>query len=296
MAPRMHADQVNTDVDLVRRLVAGQFPQWSGLPVTPVPSSGTDHDVYRLGEELSVRLPIIGWAAGQAQHEARWLPRLAPHLPLAVPTVLALGRPAEGYPFDWSVQRWLPGTNADGTLGDLDRAAADLAGFVRALRRIDTAGAPDRAPGARGGPHAERDADVRSAVAELGDRVDGRAALRVWDQALEAPPAEGGDVWLHGDLLAGNLLVEDGRLTAVIDPGGLGVGDPACDLQPAWGLFAGRSRAAFLDALEADDAARRRGRGWVLSQTVMALPYYWDTNPGMVRRAGRALGQVLADA
>jgi aminoglycoside phosphotransferase (APT) family kinase protein len=266
----MHPDEVETDVALVRRLLAGQFPRWAGLPIDPVESYGTDHDIYRLGDHLAVRLPRIGWATAQAHTEAKWLPRLAPQLPLALPVQLARGRPAEGYPFEWSVYEWLPGENANGTIGDLEQAAVDLAGFVRALRRVDTTGAHPRHPHGRGGPLAQHDEHVRRSVAELGGRVD-------------------------GDLLPGNLLVVGGRLSAVIDFGGLNVGDPACDLQPAWNLFAGPSRARFRDELAVDDASWLRGRGWALLQAVVALPYYWDTNPGMVRQASHAVAQVLAD-
>lgn len=292
---RMHADEVETDVALVRRLLAGQFPRWAGLPIDPVESYGTDHDIYRLGDHLAVRLPRIGWATAQAHTEAKWLPRLAPQLPLALPVQLARGRPAEGYPFEWSVYEWLPGENANGTIGDLEQAAVDLAGFVRALRRVDTTGAHPRHPHGRGGPLAQHDEHVRRSVAELGDRVDGDAALRSWRASLEAPAWDGPEVWVHGDLLPGNLLVVGGRLSAVIDFGGLNVGDPACDLQPAWNLFAGPSRARFRDELAVDDASWLRGRGWALFQAVVALPYYWDTNPGMVRQASHAVAQVLAD-
>jgi len=291
----MHAEEISTDPDLLRRLLAGQFPEWAELPVALVESYGTDHDIYRLGEHLAARLPRIGWAAGQAAKEAAWLPRLAPALPLAVPVPVGLGRPEEGYPFPWAVHEWLPGEAANGTLRDPEEAAADLAGFVRALRGVDTGGAPERPPGSRGGPLAERDAGVRRAVAELGDRVDPAAVLRSWAESLAAPVWTGPDVWFHGDLLPGNVLVTDGRLSGVIDFGGLAVGDPACDLLPAWNLFRGESRRAFLAAAGADEAARLRGRGWALSQAVVALPYYWDTNPGIVRQALHALGEVLAD-
>ncbi|MFG2056347.1 aminoglycoside phosphotransferase family protein [Micromonospora sp. NPDC048930] len=293
---RMHTDEVHTDEELVRRLLAGQFPHWAELPLRLVPSYGTDHDVYRLGPDLAVRLPRIGWATKQAAREAEWLPRLAPHLPLALPVPLAIGHPAEDYPFDWSVYEWLPGENADGTLADLDRAAVDLAAFVAALRRVDTAGAYPRPGRARGGDLAEFDDGVRAAVRELGDRIDGAAALRAWQESLDAPAWDGPGVWVHGDLLPGNLLVVDGRLSAVIDFGGLNVGDPACDLQPAWNIFAGRSRDRFRAELAVDDASWLRGRGWSLLQAVIALPYYWDTNPGMVRQTSHALAQVLADA
>ncbi|MEU4476677.1 aminoglycoside phosphotransferase family protein [Micromonospora sp. NPDC023966] len=293
---KMHADEVLTDVDLVRRLLAGQFPHWADRPLRLVRSYGTDHDVYRLGDDLAVRLPRIGWATEQAAREAEWLPRLAPHLPLAVPVPLAMGRPVEGYPFDWSVYRWLPGENASAALYDLDRAAVDLAGFVAALRRIDTTGAYPRPPRSRGADLAELDEGVRDAVRRLGNRVDGDAVLRAWQESLDAPAWDGPGLWLHGDLLPGNLLVVDGRLSAVIDFGGLNVGDPACDLQPAWNVFTGRSRARFRAELAVDDASWLRGRGWALLQAVIALPYYWDTNPGIVRQTSHALREVLADA
>jgi aminoglycoside phosphotransferase (APT) family kinase protein len=291
----MHAGEIGTDAALVRRLLRQQFPQWADLPVRLVPSYGTDHDIYRLGGQLCARMPRIGWAAGQAEREAAWLPRLAPHLPLALPVQVALGQPGEGYPYPWSVCEWLPGDNANGTLSDLDQAAADLVGFVVAMRQVSTAGAPPRSRGARGGLLSEHDEHVRRAVKGLGDRVDGAAITRSWEESLAARPWDR-DVWVHGDLLPGNLLVASGRLSAVIDWGGLNAGDPACDLQPAWNIFVGRSRHLFLSALNADDDARPRGRGWTLYQAVTGLHYYWDTNPGMVRQVSHALAQVLADS
>ncbi|MGH3679579.1 MAG: aminoglycoside phosphotransferase family protein [Natronosporangium sp.] len=292
---RMHADQVETDAGLVRRLLAAQFPEWADLPIEPVRSDGTDHDIYRLGDRLAARLPRIRGAANQAANEARWLPKLAPRLPLAVPMPLAIGRPAHGYPYDWSVGTWLPGENATGaTIDDLDRVAVDLAGFVRALRAVDPTGAPPRLPGGRGGPLAEHDEQIRRSIAQLGDRIDGGATLCCWQESLAAPAWEGPEVWVHGDLLPGNLLVVDGRLSAVIDFGCLNVGDPACDLQPAWHLFTGASRRRFRAELDVDDATWFRGRGWAL-RLVSALVYYRDTNPGMVRQATRTLAQVLAD-
>jgi len=290
---RMHVDEVVTDASFVGALLARQFPQWSGLTIAAVPSSGTDHAIYRLGDHLAGRLPRIASAAGQSAKEAEWLPRLAPHLPLALPVPLAIGEPDLGYPYPWAVYEWLPGDPADGTLWDPEQAAVDLAAFLLALQSLDTTGAPARA--GRGGPLAERDDAVRSAVSQLGNRVDGRAVLRAWDESLRVPASAGPDRWIHGDLLPGNLLVRQGRLSAVIDFGSLAAGDPACDLQPAWHLFRGCSRRTFLAELSADPAARLRGRGWVLSQAVIALPYYWDTNPGIVRQSLRALDEVLAE-
>jgi aminoglycoside phosphotransferase (APT) family kinase protein len=294
-ASKMHAGETETDVALVRRLLAGQFPQWADLAIDPVVSYGTDHDIYRLGDHLAARLPRIGWATKQAAKEAEWLPKLAPHLPLAVPVQLAMGQPAAGYPFEWSVYEWLPGENANGTIDDLDQAAVDLATFVNALRHVDTTGAHPRPPRGRGAPLAELDEQVRRSIAQLGNRVDGAATLRAWEGSLDAPAWDGEEVWVHGDLLPGNLLVVDGRLSAVIDFGGLNVGDPACDLQPAWNVFADGSRARYRAELQVDNASWLRGRGWALYQAVSALPYYWHTNPGMIRQASHALAQVLAD-
>jgi aminoglycoside phosphotransferase (APT) family kinase protein len=206
-----------------------------------------------------------------------------------------MGHPAEGYPFAWSVYEWLPGENANGKIDDLDQAAVDLAAFVNALRLVDTTDADPRPRGARGGPLAELDEAVRRSIAQLGDRIDGDAVLRSWEESLDASEWDGEEVWVHGDLLPGNLLVVDGRLSAVIDFGCLSIGDPACDLQAAWNVFAGDSRTRYRAELQADDTSWLRGRGWALFQAAVALPYYWDTNPGMIRQASNALAQVLAD-
>lgn len=291
----MHDDEVATDVALVGRLLARQFPEWAGLPISPVESYGTDHDIYRLGDHLAVRLPRIAWATDQARTEAEWLPRLAPYLPLALPKQLEIGHPDEGYPFEWSVHEWLTGENANGTIRDLEHAAVDLAAFVTALRKVDTTGAHPRQPGNRGSPLAELDDDVRRSISELGDRIDAVATLALWQESLDARAWGGEEVWVHGDLLPGNLLVVDGRLSAVIDFGGLNVGDPACDLQPAWHLFAGASRTLFFSELEVDEGSRLRGRGWVIYQAVSALSYYWNTNPGMIRGSTHALAHVLQE-
>jgi aminoglycoside phosphotransferase (APT) family kinase protein len=292
----MHDDEVITDGALVRRLVSTQFPQWAELPISYMESYGTDHDVYRLGDLYSLRLPRITDAQQQGEREARWLPRFAPHLPLRVPVPLATGKPTADYPYTWVVHEWLPGHAANHGLADPERAADDLAAFVLALQKIDTAGAHDRRPGARGSPLAELDDRTRRWLGQLGDRVDQPTLQRLWAESLAAPPHEAPGVWVHGDLLPGNLLVVDDRLSAVIDFGTFNVGDPAADLLPAWALFERAARDRYLSALGADDATRLRGRGWALSQAVGALAYYWDTNPGMVAQGWRTLGEVLADA
>ena len=293
----MHAGEVETDAALVRRLLAAQFPQWAGLPVLPVPSAGTDNALYRLGDDLAVRLPRIHWAVGQAAKEDAWLPRLAPTLPLAVPTVLAHGQPGEGYPYPWAVYTWLGGANAaQSPPDDIVTAAVELAGFLRALQRIDTTGGPRAADhGLRGAPLSGRDAATREAIAVLDSTIDTAAATAIWEDALRAAEWNRPPVWFHGDLLPGNLLVAGGRLSAVIDWNGLGVGDPACDLVIAWALFAGESRAAFRAVLGVDDAMWARGRGHALSQALIFIPYYLHTNPLGVAYHWRTLNALLAD-
>jgi aminoglycoside phosphotransferase (APT) family kinase protein len=294
----VHAHEVATDAALVRRLLAAQFPDWAGLPIERVPSAGTDNAIYRLGNDMAARLPRVGWATGQVEREHRWLPRLASHLQLAIPAPLALGTPAEGYPWPWAVYRWLEGETAThDRIADLRQAAIDLARFISALQRIDSTGGPrageDRS---RGVPLAARDAETRAAIEALHGVLDTEAVTREWQTALRAPMWPGPGVWLHGDLNEGNLLARSGRLSAVIDWGTMAIGDPACDLMAAWTLFTGVSRIAFRESLPFDDATWVRGRGWALSWALIVLPYYQHTNPGLCRIAERTISEVLADA
>ena len=271
-----------------------QFPQWADFPIRPVQSAGTDNALYRLGDEMVVRLPRIHWAVGQIEKERQWLLRLAPHLPLAIPVQLALGESGEGYPWQWSVYRWLAGENLTiENIAEPNQAAIDLAQFITALQQIDTTGGPP--PGSRGRPLATRDSYTREAIAALQDMFDAEAMTAVWDAALRAPEWDRTLVWFHGDMLPGNLLFERGRLSAVIDFGALGVGDPACDLMIAWNLFSGESRNVFRATLAVDDATWARGRGWALSQALIFIPYYLNTNSVGVGYARRAIEEVLAD-
>jgi aminoglycoside phosphotransferase (APT) family kinase protein len=295
MSARMHADQVDVDEELVRRLLAEQMPDWAGLPLTPVAEQGTDHALFRLGTGLVVRLPVIGWANGQAALEAAWLPRLAPHLPLEVSVPQALGDPGLGYPFRWSVHPWLTGDRLDPASVVAVELARDLAGFVRALRSCDTTGAGQF--GSRGGPlsEPERDRGTRSALAAAGDVIDADAALAVWEGGCAAPEHPGPPTWFHGDLTAGNLLVRDGRLSGVLDWGPCGVGDPAVELHAAYQLFERDARVVFHRELDVDDATWARARAWAVSIAAMEIAYYRRTRPEFVSRSTRAIEQVLAD-
>lgn len=292
----MHEDQVPTSVDLVRRLVAAQHPRWADLPVHPVAEAGTDHALYRLGVELLVRLPIVAWADAQADRDARWLPVLEPHLPLDLPVPVALGEPGEGYPWRWSVVPWLDGHAAEPHRLDLPTAARDLAALVRALHAVPTDGAPVKTGTDRGVPLRRLDARIRAVIHELRQELDAVTVARAWAEAVDADDWAGDPVLIHGDLQPGNLVAHDRRLAAVIDFGGLGLGDPAPDLAPAWNLFDAETRGTFLDAVGYDDATRARARGWVLAPALTGLGYYRDTRPDLAATGRRQIEAVLADA
>jgi aminoglycoside phosphotransferase (APT) family kinase protein len=287
----MHVDELHTDVALVRRLLAGQFPEWAALPLERVLSSGTDNALYRLGDDMVVRLPRIRSASGGVDKDLRWLPLLAPRLPVSVPVPLAKGAPADGYPWEWGVYPWLDGENPTAGGCDPEKLTADLIRFIGALHRIDAPGPTTR----RGAPLASQDEEARRALATLEGTVDVAAATAAWGEALQTPAWAGRPVWIHGDLLPGNLLVQRGRLTAVIDWSLTGAGDPACDLMVAWALLPTDARDVLRGELRIDDATWARGRGWALSLGLIALPYYKETNPQFAATARHLINEVLAD-
>jgi aminoglycoside phosphotransferase (APT) family kinase protein len=294
--PVMHEREVPVDEALARGLIASQFPRWSDLPLTPVEPAGTDHAIYRLGDDVAARFPRIDWAAGQPAKEFEWLPRMAPHLSLEIPEPLALGEPTDGYPFHWLVCTWVPGENATpARLTSPDRTAADLVSLLRELWAIDTTGGS--AAKGRGGDLSTYDDDVLASVDALTDSIDAGWALATWDAALQAPAWAGAPVWLHRDLDARNLLARNGRLSGLIDFGGLAVGDPAADLMVAWKMFDPAGRATFRGLVDIDDGAWVRARGCVLCQAVMILSYYTlETNPTLVREATKWVEQLRAEA
>jgi aminoglycoside phosphotransferase (APT) family kinase protein len=292
-ANRMHEGEVDIDLDQVRQLLVTQFPEWSGLPLELVRSTGTVNAIYRLGADMFLRLPRLSRWAGELAKELHWLPRLAPHLSLAVPEPLATGKPGSVYPFPWAVYRWLDGkTFATDRVRDEPRAAVDLAQFVTELRRIDTSGAPRSQ---RDRPLLLRDPETRTAITSLCGIIDTDAVTAAWVSSLRAPEWGGAPVWTHGDLLSPNLLVEDGRLRAVIDFGNMGVGDPAVDVIPAWSLFSANGRNEYRSALAVDDPTWARARGLALHQALLIIPYYAESNPGFVATATRTVAEVLAD-
>lgn len=306
MPEKTHTKQL--DVPLVRRLLEAQFPQWADLPLRPVEHDGWDNTTFRLGDDMSVRLPSHAAYEPQVTKEHEWLPKLAPQLPLPIPISLAMGEPSDDFPLRWSVRRWVDGEIAlRAPIDDLALFASDVAGFLTALYSIDATGGPPAGlhshfrGGALTGPSFHPapecrsfDVQTRRAMAVLGDRVDRVACTEVWEAALTTS-WDREPVWVHGDIAPDNLLVRDGRLSAVIDFGCSAVGDPACDLLMAWAFFSGPSREAFRAGLDLDDATWARGRGWVIWKALIVLAREIDTGSGEEWLFRRLMDEVLAE-
>ncbi|WP_334164334.1 aminoglycoside phosphotransferase family protein [Phenylobacterium sp.] len=293
----MQAPGEDIGADLARRLVAEQFPQWAHLPVRLVDRCGWNNRTFHLGDELSLRLPAARWYASAIEKEQRWLPVLAPHLPLPITAPVAVGQPGDGYPWAWSVCRWLPGETAEqDPPKDLARFAEDLADFLLALQRAAATDGPPAGKHSfhRGGDLAVYDAETREALGKLHGQVDTGRARALWDAALasrwERPP-----VWVHGDVAPSNLLVQDGRLCSVIDFGQLCVGDPACDYGIAWTFFDAEARRAFRARLAPDPGTWARAKGWTVWKALIVVAGLPGSNFRQLALWRRALAEVLAD-
>lgn len=301
----MHPDQLEIDPETAAVLVEEQFPQWRGLPVRPVSSAGTVHSLFRLGSELVLRFPLQPGAVDATRSwlldEAAAARRLLGRVPVPTPTPVALGEPGHGFPLPWMVYSWLAGTVAtDAGVGSSADFARDLAELVLALRRLDIGAETFRGAG-RGGRLPGQDDYVASCLRRSRGLIDVDALARLWSTLRNAPRAGRADVATHGDLMPGNLLVLGGRLTGVIDVGGLAPADPALDLMPAWNLLSGGARSTFRHALVTGDEERDRndwdrGRGWAFAQAIGCLYYYRETNPVMSGIARRTLEALLEDA
>ncbi len=288
---RMHADELAVDVELVAELLRAQFPELADLDLVVVEPWGTDNAIWRLGEDLVVRLPRIGWASGQPDHEARVLPRVAPALPVAVPEPVAIGEPGAGYPHRWSIHRWIDGRSADRSLvQDPGAFALELAEVVRGLGGLDPTGAPPAS--GRALPLRRHHDSALEAIEGAAHLIDADAAREVWHTAVQTPPHDGPPVWVHGDL-EGNCLVASGHLSGIVDWGSACAGDPAVDIQVVWSpLFTPETRAVFLNALAVDEATVLRSRGPAVQQACLALPYYLDTYPEIVHRSWHKLAAL----
>jgi aminoglycoside phosphotransferase (APT) family kinase protein len=289
---KMHEGEVTIDDALVTRLVAAQFPHLSGLPIRAATARGTVNAIFRIGDDLCARLPRLYSGVRALEKEAAWLPWLAPRLPLPVPELVGSGKASSDYPMPWAIYRWITGEPyRDESIDDELRAAKDLARFVHELRHLDTAEAPQA--GRR--PLSVLDTVTRNAIAEARDLIDSDAVAAAWQHALAAPPWSGTPVWIHADLLRPNVLVEHDRISAIIDFGSAGVGDPAHDVIPAWSVFGPAGRDAYRRALDVDDDTWARARGYALHQAALIVPYYAKTNPPFTAQAQRTITQVLAE-
>ena len=310
MARALHADEIPIDADLVRGLVRRALPEHADAPIRRLASSGSTNALFRLGEDLLVRLPRQPGGSATISKEATWLPVLRPLLPVSVPDVVAVFEPDRGYPERWSVVRWIggahpevvdPDTPVDPRREDL---AVDLAKVVRALGRAEV---PTRAVNSpdlkwyRGEPLATMDQATRENIEHCRSLADFEfdldAAERIWAEAMELPGVADRTTarWFHGDLAAENLLVRDGALAAVLDFGGLSVGDPTVDLVVAWEVLDPPARERFRRQLGVDDATWLRGRAWALTITLM-IWYYWTTMPERRARCMAVGRNVLTDA
>jgi aminoglycoside phosphotransferase (APT) family kinase protein len=289
---KMHQGEIDIDRLLVKRLLTEQFPHLAERSITAVQSTGTVNAIYRIDDEFYIRLPRLAeWAEG-IYNEWTWLPKLAPHISLKVPRPLALGKPTSWYPCPWAIYNWIAGSSYhDDLIRNERQAAYDLVNFILELRGVDMLGAP------RGGrrPLIELDAMTRSAIESSRGVINTEAVSAAWQLSLESPLWDGKPVWIHGDLLKSNLLVQDGRLCAVIDFGGVGIGDPAADVVPAWSVFNKVGRETFRQALDVDDDIWSRARGYALHQALMIIPYYPITNPEFVAMAKRTVEEILIE-
>jgi aminoglycoside phosphotransferase (APT) family kinase protein len=290
----VHDGEFQIDGTLVRTLIDEQFPRWRELPMDRVQSSGTVHAIYRLGDALAVRLPTHPSFTAALEREAELLPRIGRLLPLAIPELIAIGRPTDHYPSAWSIVRWLEGGDmATEVVDDPVDAAERLGRFVVAMRSItlDGAGSENQ----RGKPLVAIDEWTRRSIASLADEFNRNDLTSLWESALSVAPWDRQSRWIHGDLLPANLIVDDGRLSAVIDFGECSLGNPTCDLIAGWWVFEGKSRRAFKDAAKADANSWNRARGWALSGAVGALSYYRETNHEFADMARRTVRNVMMD-
>lgn len=290
-------NKLTTDTLLVRRLIATQFPKWKDLPVRPVTPAGWDNKTFHLGEHMLIRMPSAAEYAAQVEKEHHWLPKLAPFLPLSIPEPLALGKPAEDYPWKWSIYRWLEGKSAaSAPIKDLCAFATSLAEFLIALQRIDSTEGPLPGPHSfhRGGALTTYDAETRQAISLLKDKIEVNAITELWERAL-ATPWQDPPVWVHGDMSPGNLLLQEGSLSAVIDFGQLAVGDPSCDLAIAWTLLRGESRKVFRAMLPLDAGTWARGRAWTLWKALITAAGLTKTNNAEAKQCWRIIDELLLD-
>jgi aminoglycoside phosphotransferase (APT) family kinase protein len=293
---KMHDNEQEVNLELVRSLLKEQCPQWAELELTPILSSGTDNALFRLGDKYVVRIPRIEWSPGSITNginkEYLWVPQLARHLKTPVSEPIFKGKPNEDYPWPWSITKWNEGHNPDFEKeGEYENLAIDLADFLNELHSIKLS---ETGPFSRRGvPLVELDKETQEALKNVEEDMDTKPLALLWEKLLNTPCWNQSPVWMHGDLLPGNILIQNNRLSAVIDFADVGLGDPACDLIVAWSMLNSSSRAIFRNHLvNIDEHTWQRGKGWALSIAVIILPYYKNTNPVLASIASRIIEQL----
>lgn len=289
---KMHENELEIDEDLVRTLLQSQCPDWAHLPLKAVPSSGTEASLFRLGDNYVVRLPRLAGADANINKEYEWVPKIAQQLktPLSLPLFKGHAHPT--YPSSWVISQWNDGVNPPFEQeNEYGLLAQDLGHFINKFQRLDLAHGP---LSRRGVPLNQLDQQTKRALDELQGEIDCHKVANLWDQLISIPLWPHDPVWIHGDLLPGNILIQDNRLKAVIDFSDVGIGDPACDLIIAWALLNPPSRKIFQTTLEnKDENTWQRGRGWALSIALIMLPYYKNTNPAFASLARRMIKHVV---
>lgn len=291
---------ISITVDLASQLIAEQFPEYADLPIQSVDCGGIDNRTFHLGDALLIRMPSAAGYAPQVEKEQKWLPYLAPHLSMAIPTPIAQGQPNKDYPWHWSIVRWIFGQSVNQIkLSDrqLEQLAQDLAQFLKELHRVPTKDAP------AGGLHnyyrgchpSAYDTEARADITRLCDIIDSPRALAVWEAAMRSQ-WQSEPVWVHGDVASGNILVHDMKMTAMIDFGCMAVGDPACDLVIAWTLFEGKARKLFKDSIDLDADTWARARGWALWKAQFELVACKDQDSAMALDKLRIIHAVLEES
>ena len=292
-------DKLEITTTIVTALIAEQFPQFSHLPIRPVANGGNDNRTFRLGSEMSIRLPSGEEYVRQVQKEQTWLPRIATHLPLPIPSPISMGLPSKDYPWNWSIYKWLEGTSANSLeLNDahLEIIAFQLAEFLKEFHQFDADGAP--APGLhnwwRAAHTSVYDAETRELIEKLNGFIDADKAIKLWQRAINSKWDQA-PVWVHGDVASGNLLVKDNKLAAVIDFGCMGIGDPACDLTIAWTFFRGKSREIFKATLRLDEDTWARARGWAMWKALYEISVLVDKSGAALATQRQIIDAVIEE-
>lgn len=293
---KMHDHELDIQEQLVRTLLTDQCPQWARLPLESITSLATSHAVFRLGKQYLVRMPRIETAAASIDKEYKWVPQLASCLSIPISDPCFQGKPSETYPWPWLIAPWQEGHNPVFEKStEYEVLAKDIAYFLNQLHAIPCTG-QEPIP-SRGIELTCLEAETRNAIEQLAEEENIFQAIKIWEQLLQMPGWPHKAVWVHGDLLPVNILIENNRLAAVIDFADAGLGDPACDLIIAWSLLEAPSRKILKDSLQGlDPAAWERSKAWALSIAFIILPYYQKSNPGLVAIARRMIDNVIADS